>query len=72
MTLYPRCFILGSTFFVNSLYVVMRSSGDEIPTWASYMRALFGFVGRGCLKTCLSFCGGCQNTPSYTGEKLRF
>lgn len=56
---------------MNSLYVATLSSGDEIPTCASYTRALRGFLGLGCLKTYFSSWGGFQNLASYAGDTDR-
>lgn len=56
---------------VNSLYVATLSSGDDMPTCASYTRALRGFFGLGCLKTYFSSWGGFQNLASYAGDTER-
>lgn len=58
-------------FLVNSLYVETLSSGDDMPTCASYTRALRGFFGLGCLKTYFSSWGGFQNLASYAGDTER-
>lgn len=43
----PRSFIRGSTLIVKLVYEAIFPSGEAMPTWASYILRLVGFLGRG-------------------------
>lgn len=43
----PRSLIRGSTLVVKFVYEAIFPSGEAMPTWASYILKLLGFLGRG-------------------------
>lgn len=43
----PKSLMRGSTFVVKLLYEAIFPSGEPMPTWASYILRLVGFLGRG-------------------------